>query len=97
MKCEHCGFKGHRRSECYKLKAEQPARSTSLPTTPLTEGDLVDKKKKRYIAALERQLAELKLEEHSSLDTVIENVEPSPVEVESRFRVRVAPPRRLAQ
>ena len=22
LKCEHCGLKGHRRSECYKLKTE---------------------------------------------------------------------------
>ena len=39
------------------------------------------KKRKRNIASLERQLAELKLEEVSSLDTSIENIELSAVEV----------------
>ena len=55
LNCEHCGLRGHRRSECYKLQA--------APTTPLVEGDLMAKKRKREVAALERQLAGLKLEE----------------------------------
>ena len=41
------------------------------------------KKRKRDIASLERQLAELKLEELSFLDTSIENIELSAVEVKS--------------
>ena len=40
---------------------------------------------KRDIAALERQLAELKLEELSSLDTAIETIELNAVEVKSPF------------
>ena len=84
VKCEHCGLKGHRQSECYKLKATQAARSPSSPTTPLTEVDARAKKRKRDIAALERELAELKLEEFVFLDTSTENIEFSAVEVESQ-------------
>ena len=42
------------------------------------------KKRRRDIAALERQLAELKFEELSSLDTSIESIELSAAEVESQ-------------
>ena len=85
LKCEHCGLEGHRRPECYKLKAEPAARSTSSSTTPLTVGDSMVKKRKRDIVALERQLAEVKLEELSFWDTAIETIELSAVEVESPF------------
>ena len=33
VKCEHCGIKGHRRSECRKLKAEQAAMARSTPSS----------------------------------------------------------------
>ena len=82
VKCEYCGLKGHKRSECYKLKAKQAAKSTSSPTTP--EGDPMAKKRERDTAALERQLAELKLEEFSSSSTAIENIGLSAVEVVSQ-------------
>ena len=45
LTCEHCGPKGHRRSECYKLKAEQAARPTSSSTTSLTDSDSMAKKR----------------------------------------------------
>ena len=70
VKCEHCGIKGHKRSECRKLKAEQAAMARSTPsssTSAPADGELTAKKRKRDIAALEKQLAELKLEELSSL------------------------------
>ena len=54
-------------------------RAARFPSPPTTEGDSMAKKRKRDIAALERQLAELKLEELSSSDTVIENIELSAV------------------
>ena len=54
----------HRRSECRKLKAEQAAmaRSTPSSSTSAADGELTAKKRKRDIAALEKQLAELKQE-----------------------------------
>ena len=53
-----------------------PSSSTSSPA----DGELTAKKRKRDIAALEKQLAELKLEELSSLESVFETVELSAVE-----------------
>ena len=41
----------------------------------MIDGDLMANRRKRDIAALERQLAELNLEEPSSSDTAIENIE----------------------
>ena len=84
MTCEHCGIKGHKRSECRKLKAEQLAMSRSTPSssTSAAYGELTAKKRKRDIAALEKQLAELKLEELSLLESVVETVELSAVECE---------------
>ena len=45
------------------------------------------KKRKRDIAALEKQLAELKLEELSSLESVVETVELSAVECEPQVEI----------
>ena len=89
VKCEHCGIKGHRRSECRKLKAEQAAmaRSTPSSSTSAADGELTAKKRKRDIAALEKQLAELKLEELSSLESVVETVELSAVEWEPHVEI----------
>ena len=89
VKCEHCGIKGHKRSECRKLKAEQlaMARSTPSSSTSAADGELTAKKRKRDIAALEKQLAELKLEELSSLESVVETVELSAVECEPHVEI----------
>ena len=89
VKCEHCGIKGHRRSECRKLKAEQAAMARSTPSslTSAADGELTAKKRKRDIAALEKQLAELKLEELSSLESVVETVELSAVEWKSHVEI----------
>ena len=90
VKCEHCGIKGHRRSECRKLKAEQAAMARSTPsssTSAPADGELTAKKRKRDIAALEKQLAELKLEELSSLESVVETVELSAVEWEPHVEI----------
>ena len=88
-KCEHCGIKGHRRSECRKLKAEQAAMAKSTPSssTSAADGEQTAKRRKRDIAALEKQLAELKLEELSSLESVVETVELSAVEWEPHVEI----------
>ena len=84
VKCDHCGIKGHRRSECRELKAGQAtARSMSSSSTPaLPDGGSPAKMRKRDIAALEKQLVEHGLEERSSLETVVETVELSALDVE---------------
>ena len=90
VKCEHCGIKGHRRSECRKLKAEQAAMARSTPSSSTfapADGELTAKKRKRDIAALEKQLAELKLEELSLLESVVETVELSAVEWEPHVEI----------
>ena len=80
VKCEHCGIKGHKRSECRKLKAEQLAmtRSTPSSSTSAADGELTAKKRKRGIAALEKQLA---------LESVVETVELSAVECEPHVEI----------
>ena len=90
VKCEHCGINGHKRSECCKVKAEQAAmaRSTSsTSTSALADDELTAKKRKRDISALEKQLAELKLEELSSLESVVETVELSAAEWEPHVEI----------
>ena len=50
------------------------AKSTPLSSTSVADGELTAKKRKRDIAALEKQLAEV-----SSLESVVETVELSAV------------------
>ena len=63
------------------------ARSTPSSLTSAADGELTAKKRKRDIAALEKQLAELKLEELSSLESVVETVELSAVEWEPHVEI----------
>ena len=95
VKCEHCGIKGHKRSECRKIKAEQlaMARSTPSSSTSAADGELTAKKRKRDIAALEKQLAELKLgEPHVEIGAVTTNSKLISVGIDSGAEITVWPP-----
>ncbi len=66
--CEYCGIKGHKKSECRKFKADQQARAAHTGASSSSMDDNASKKRRRDIAALEMQLAQLRLNELNAID-----------------------------